>query len=163
MKVTFADQSHIHNLEAIVRATFHSACPEDSSGRAQAMYIDSHLAAKEFAQWLGSNRHKVWVALVAQQPVGFAVIENVLGDMAKLSKLYVLPDFQGKGIALGLHKAVLGYVKGLGIKKLCLSVYSGNLKAKSFYKKQGYRFLKECDFIMGAEIHKDYIYELSLV
>ncbi|WP_414153675.1 hypothetical protein [Psychrosphaera haliotis] len=58
---------------------------------------------------------------------------------------------------------MISYVISCGIKKLNLSVYSGNSKAKSFYEKQGFTLQKTCDFIMETEIHEDHIYELSVV
>jgi len=103
------------------------------------------------------------VALEGKEAVGLAVMETVTDNLAMLSKLYVLPNFQGKGIAFELYKTVLNYVITCGFKELNLSVYSGNLKAKSFYEKQGFILLKECDFIMETELHEDHVYELSVV
>ena len=57
----------------------------------------------------------------------------------------------------------MNHTKKSGYKKLNLSVYSGNLKAKAFYEKQGFKLVSDYDFLMETELHKDHIYELSVV
>ena len=163
MKISLAEPSHVNGLAYIVKSTFHLACPEDSNRDLQSVYISKHLSEHNFKQLLSSKKHKVWVALEGEGPVGLAVMEVVTDNLAMLSKLYVLPSFQGKGVAIELYKTVLNYVISCGVKKLNLSVYSGNSKAKSFYEKQGFILLETCDFIMETEIHEDHIYELSVV
>lgn len=163
MHISLATQSHIDGLAHIVKATFHLACPDNSDRDLQSIYIAKHLSANTFSQLICSTKHQVWVAIEGNTPVGLAVLELTSNDSAMLSKLYVLPTFHGQGIALALYKTTLNYVKTNGFKKLNLSVYSGNLKAKSFYEKQGFVLLKTCDFVMETEIHKDHIYELPII
>lgn len=163
MKITLAEQLHADKLQIIVKETFHFACPQDSNRDLQAKYIAKQLSSNHFRKIIGSNDNKVWVALDGSEPIGFAVLEKLSDDTALLSKLYVLSEFQGKGAAMKLADKVVGYAKDFGYKKITLSVYSGNLKAKSFYERQGFRFVNECDFVMETEIHKDHIYELSIV
>lgn len=163
MNISLADQSHIKGLAHIVKTTFHLACPEDSNRDLQSAYISKHLSVDNFSQLLSSKKHKIWVALEGKEPVGLAVMDAVTSDLAMLSKLYILPSFQGKSVAAELYKTVLNYVKISEFKKLNLSVYSGNSKAKSFYEKQGFMLVKKCDFIMETESHEDHIYELSVV
>jgi len=163
MNISLAEQSHINGLVQVLKNTFHLACPEDSSRDLQSLYISKHLSAHNFSQYLSSKKHKVWVALEGKEVVGLAVMEVISSDLAMLSKLYVLPSFQGKGLALALYNTLLNYVIISGFKKLNLSVYSGNLKAKSFYETQGFILLKKCDFAMETELHEDHIYELSVV
>ncbi len=96
MNITFAEQSHIDGLAYIVKTTFHLACPEDSNCDLQSAYISRHLSAHNFKQLLSSDNHKVWVALEGKEPIGLAVMERVSDKLATLSKLYVLPKYQGK-------------------------------------------------------------------
>lgn len=163
LNISLAEQSHIKGLAHIVETTFHLACPEDSNRDLQSTYISKHLSADNFSQLLNSKNHRVWVAIEGKEPVGLAVMDAVTSDLAMLSKLYILPSHQGTGVAAELYKTVLHYVKSSGFKKLNLSVFSGNSKAKSFYEKHGFILIKTYDFIMETETHEDHIYELSVV
>jgi ribosomal protein S18 acetylase RimI-like enzyme len=162
MKITFAEQSHIDRLAYIVRTTFHLACPKDSKRDLQSVYISKHLCAQSFKQLLSSEHYHIWVALEANQPIGFAVMQGMSDELAMLSKLYVLPDYQGKGVALSLYNAVVNHTKISGYTKLNLSVFSGNSKAKAFYEKQGFKLVGDHDFLMETELHKDHIYQLEV-
>ncbi|MFA0442277.1 hypothetical protein BCU70_03390 [Vibrio sp. 10N.286.49.C2] len=135
MSISLAEPLHINGLAHIVKSTFHLACPEDSNRDLQSVYISKHLSAYNFEQLLSSKSHQVWVALEEKEPIGLAVMETMTENLAMLSKLYVLPSFQGEGVALELYKTVLNYARACGFEELKLSVYSGNLKAKSFYEK----------------------------
>jgi GNAT superfamily N-acetyltransferase len=163
MNIMFAEQSHIDGLASIVRTTFHLACPKNSQRDLQSVYISKHLCAQSFKQLLSSEHHNIWVALEEKEPIGFAVMERMSDELAMLSKLYVLPDYQGKGAALSLYNAVVNHTKKSGYKKLKLTVYSGNLKAKAFYEKQGFILVGDHDFLMETELHKDHIYELEVI
>lgn len=162
MKIIIAEQTHSEALANIVRSTFHLACPENSDLDLQAKYIAKNLCAKHFESFINSEKHIVLVALEDSEPAGLAVIEKESDSVAFLSKLYVLPKYHGKGLALSLFNEALEKVKSLGLNTLKLSVYSGNIKAKAFYEKQGFKHTGNCDFLMETELHEDHMYELAI-
>ncbi|MFM2483496.1 GNAT family N-acetyltransferase [Celerinatantimonas yamalensis] len=91
------------------------------------------------------------------------VLEHISQDTAILSKCYVLSEFQGQGIASKLYASLLNHTKTSCYSTLHLFVYSGNNRAKSFYTKQGFKLIGTDEFSMESEVHKDEIYELSVV
>lgn len=163
MNITTAEHSHIESIAFIVKSTFHLACPKDSNRDLQSAYISKHLSCENFKQILSSDNHNVWVALDKKEPIGLAVLERLFDESAMLSKLYVLPAYHGNGVAYKLCSILLKYVKETGIKNLSLTVYSENLKAKSFYEKLGFKLVGEIDFRMETELHKDHVYAYPIL
>ena len=161
IKINLADQSHIEALVSIISSTFHLSCPKESS-RDLHIYMSKHFSKDTFSRLVASNHSFVWVALNNTQPIALAALEKETDTSAVLSKLYVLPEYHGLGIATMLCNALLKQAKHSGFKTLRLYVYSGNWKAKAFYEKLGFTFLEEVDFFMETEVHTDHIYELHV-
>ena len=162
MNIILAEKSHSKKLAEIIKATFHLACPESSDRNLQSIYTTKHLSAQSFKKLIDDERHKVWAAVDSKELVGFAVMVMDSDELPMLSKLYILPDYHGKRFAPKLCKAVIDYAKIRRYKALNLLVYSGNLKAKAFYEKQGFKLIGSCDFHMETEVHKDHLYQLLL-
>jgi GNAT superfamily N-acetyltransferase len=72
--------------------------------------------------------NRVWVALVDQQPVGFAAVEQQ-GAEAMLDHLWVLPDYIGRGIGRRLFLHVAAMVPRF--------VFTSDPHADDFYRKLG--------------------------
>lgn len=98
------------------------------------------------------------------QFVGFASYELNYenSNKAKIQKLYVLPQIQGKGIG----KKLIDFIKEIAVENknlsLVLNVNRFN-KAKDFYIKYGFEIIKEVKIDIGNDyIMDDYIMELQL-
>ncbi len=78
---------------------------------------------------------------------------------AEIYKLYVLPQYQGKGIGSALFNAVLAKLRSLDFKKVMLKSVALNSKANLFYEAMGCTFLGQRTFL-----HKELlnIYGLKL-
>jgi diamine N-acetyltransferase len=74
----------------------------------------------------------------------YGISENVY----KLHKIYVHPDYQGKGVGRLFINDVIGRVKAAGGTSLELDVNRYN-KAKLFYEKQGFTVYEEKDTDIG--------------
>ena len=66
-----------------------------------------------------------------------------------LTALYLLPDFQGRGIGKRLMKAVEEHATGRHIGEILVGVMVQNSRALGFYEKAGFRFIREEPFTMG--------------
>jgi ribosomal protein S18 acetylase RimI-like enzyme len=98
-----------------------------------------------------------------QNFIGFASYELNCNNSnkAKLQKLYVLPEIQGKGIG----KQVIDYIKDKVVLAnnlaLFLNVNKFN-KAKDFYQKYGFQIIKEEVIDIGNNyIMDDYVMEIE--
>ena len=66
-----------------------------------------------------------------------------------LTALYLLPDFQGRGIGKRLVRAVEEHAAGRHIEEILVGVMVQNSRALGFYEKEGFQFTREEPFIMG--------------
>ncbi|AMQ58101.1 GNAT family N-acetyltransferase [Algoriphagus sanaruensis] len=85
------------------------------------------------------------------------------GPKAKLHKIYLLPEAQGKGAGKALILEVAGRAKKSGQKSLLLNVNKYNQKAIDFYLKMGFQEIyKEVIDIGNGYVMDDVVMELNL-
>ena len=85
------------------------------------------------------------------------------GPKAKLHKIYLLPEAQGKGAGKSLILEVAGRAKKSGQKSLLLNVNKYNQKAIDFYLKMGFQEIyKEVIDIGNGYVMDDVVMELNL-
>ena len=75
----------------------------------------------------------------------------------ELRKFYIDAAFHGRGVAKALMKEVLAIAADGREGTLWLSVFSGNERAISFYKKCGFSIAGTQDFIVGTDCQQDYL------
>ncbi|MCS7143314.1 MAG: GNAT family N-acetyltransferase [Aigarchaeota archaeon] len=103
--------------------------------------IDS---VKKHLSWVtesGSEMEKIFIAIVGDKVVG-------LGHLTFFQKTWkkhvctlgiVIEDgWQGKGIGKSIMNYMISFAKQKGIKKVWLSVYADNLRARQLYEKMGF-------------------------
>lgn len=77
-----------------------------------------------------------WVCELADKIVGFAIVDIT---HASVWALFVLPEYEGKGIGRALHDQMLQWSFGhAGLKQLWLSTDPGT-RAAAFYRKAGWQ------------------------
>lgn len=96
--------------------------------------------------------------------LGFAAYSLLDGvnQVYKLQKIYVLPEFQGRGLGSGLISEVISRVRQQGGEKLRLNVNRFN-SAKGYYEKIGFKVIATVDIPIGRGFFmNDYIMELDI-
>jgi len=71
------------------------------------------------------------------------------GKIAVIHRLMVHPKYEGKGIARDLVEFIEKLARENGYTALRLDVFSQNLRAINFYKKQGYKVSRKVNFRKG--------------
>jgi diamine N-acetyltransferase len=100
----------------------------------------------------------------ATQALAFAVVspENQPESTTKISKFYIRPDAQGKGIGKKLMNALLERAKAEKFKKILLNVNRFNEKAIFFYEKCNFVKLYQEDIAVGKYWMNDFVMGLDL-
>ena len=104
--------------------------------------IDSASVAKEAEALNDSDR----VTLVAESEGKMVGLCTIGISEGLLKQCYVLPEYNGKGIARELVNRIESIAQEKGLSSLRLS---SSLIALDFYKKQGYRELNSYDYDLG--------------
>ena len=113
-------------------------------------YFNNYYAEGNFAQLYEEKESIGFVAEVKNNIVGYARMKfNHEHQRCYLESLYVLPEFQGKGIGMGLLKVVEKTALQHSYQQIWLGVMEQNVPSLEWYKKLGFKFVEQSPFQMG--------------
>ena len=144
-------------LAAVAARTFPLACPPSIAPENIASFIDTNLSAERFAEYLADPRRAVITARQDGRIVGYAMLIRGVGPDAELSKIYLLEDFHGTGLATALMDAALTTAAQWGAGSVWLGVNQENQRAQRFYAKNGFKVSGTRTFQVGDRRENDYV------
>jgi len=160
-RATVADAQALSRLSA---AVFPLGCPANTRPEDLAEYINRELTPKRFRALLQDDRIVILAVRISDQLVGYALIARGASHpqvrssvQFELRRFYIDAAYHGRGVANTLMKEVLAVAADGCEGALWLSVFSGNQRAISFYKRWGFRIAGTQDFLVGADCQKDYV------
>jgi len=133
----------------------------------QIQYMLENIYSSNSLQYqISQQHHSFLLAMEEELPIAFASFSNVSIDTKqnkfKLHKLYVLPEYQGKGIGKSMIEYISGKIKSSNNTTLVLNVNRFN-NAVEFYKRSGFRVTKEEDIDIGdGFLMNDYVMEKKI-
>lgn len=142
---------------------FPLGCPANTKPEDLAEYIGRELTPERFCALLEGNRNVILIAHIAEKLAGYALIAHGSAPPqrqlagSELRKFYLDAAYHGRGIANALMKEVLAFAADGPEGTLWLSVFSGNGRAISFYRKWGFRIAGVQGFVVGADCQQDYL------
>ncbi len=165
-QATLADA---HGLHLVAAATFPLACPPGSTVASQDAFIREHLSVAAFTQYLADPDRELFVSTAGASLGGYTMV--VFGEptdadaaasvttrpTAELSKVYVLPEWQGSGIAAALVEASVAAALARGARSVWLGVNQLNARANRFYEKCGFERVGTKKFRVGDVFEDDYV------
>jgi ribosomal protein S18 acetylase RimI-like enzyme len=161
-------------LAELAKLTFPLACPPGSAPEAIDEYIATHLTSERFAGYLADPGRVLTVAEDETGLCGYTMLilgetddEDVAAAIGirptiELSKVYVLPGSHGRGVAAPLMQATLDAAEDTGAAGIWLGVNQKNARAVRFYEKSGFVIVGEKTFLLGPELHHDFVMERAL-
>jgi len=170
-KATGADASALHDVAAV---TFPLACPPHTTAEAIADFIATQLSVDAFERYLADPQRELFVVESDGAAIAYAMV--VYGDpkdadvaaavvarpAAELSKLYVLPDHHGGGLAASLVDTVVASATARGASVLWLGTNQENGRANRFYEKVGFTLAGTKKFLVGDRYEDDNVWARSL-
>ncbi|MCV7032603.1 GNAT family N-acetyltransferase [Mycobacterium sherrisii] len=145
-------------LARVAALTFPLACPPTAAAENIASFIEANLSPDRFAQYLADPDRAVITATQSGRIVGYAMlIRDSDATRAELSKIYVLPDQHGRGVASALMQRALDVARSWGAGRVWLGVNQENQRAQRFYAKCGFRINGTRTFQVGAQVENDYV------
>lgn len=156
-------------LARIAAVTFPLACPPHTTPEAIAAFIGLNLSEGRFAEYLADPDRELLIAEDSAGAAGYAMVVHgepsdpdvaaVVGarPTSELSKLYVMPDRHGGGIAADLIEDAVT----LAVEHRALSIWLGvnqlNARANRFYEKHGFAIAGTKRFLVGDRYEDDYV------
>lgn len=168
-RIAAAIEADIDELADIAARTFPLACPPSATPENILAFIEANLSAARFAEYLADSGRVVLSAREGTRMLGYAMLIRGVGDdpdvqravparpAVELSKLYVLPDRHGAGVAAALMDAAMTRGTDLGATCMWLGVNQENQRAQRFYAKHGFTINGTKTFHLGARVEKDLV------
>ena len=164
MQIYRATADDAQALSRFSARIFPLGCPANTRPEDLADYINRELTPERFLDLLRDEQIEILAVKIQNTLAGFALIardssardEQSFGEV-ELRKFYVDPPYHGRGVANTLMQKVLASADVQGASTLWLSVFSGNPRAISFYKRWGFRVIGSRIFLVGTDEQKDYL------
>ncbi|MFC9995605.1 GNAT family N-acetyltransferase [Nocardia sp. NPDC127526] len=167
-RATPADAETLSEVAAI---TFPLACPPETTPEDTAEFIANVLSPQRFTEYLTDPTRTVLKAVAEDKLIGYALLNAFaptdpdviaalgaeLDNLIEVSKVYVLPDHHGGGVSAQLMTAALDAARAGGATGAWLGVNQKNVRAQRFYAKQGFTVAGTKTFLVGAQLHNDYV------
>ena len=87
------------------------------------------------------NIKNVIVAYVNQQPVAAGAFKKFSPEAVEIKRMFVMPDFRGRGIAFQVLQELESWAVGLGYSYCILETGKKQPEAIALYKKSGYEVI----------------------
>lgn len=124
--------------------TFTGTCTEEDMQQ----FLDDYFSLEQTQKELSDPNDLFYFAEVDGKPVGYIRIMEDYRSLElmekwkslELKRIYVLKEFQGKGIAQVLMNFVLGYARQNQYEVVWLGVWEHNKRAQKFYSRYGFEF-----------------------
>jgi len=124
-----AMSSEIHTAYAIVAEYY------------EAMEVVARDAPEEFARLYFEEGAGIWLARLEETVIGCIALRAMpqFARGGEVKRLYVQPDYRGRGIAAALHDALQSYARNFCYRWLYLDTADNMKAAIRFYEAQGYK------------------------
>ena len=163
-------------IAAVAAATFGDASPASLPPEVIQAHIDEHLNERVVAAWIADPARIVLVGGTAPDEVlGYAMLETAatpeapvvehLGETpaGHLSKVYVLAESRGTGLAETLVRDGVARLEALGFRHVWLGTNAQNARANAFYERLGFETIGARTFVVGGtRVEDDWVRLLSL-
>ncbi|AQA20857.1 acetyltransferase domain protein [Rhodococcus sp. MTM3W5.2] len=161
-------------LAALATQTFPLACPPTATETEVADFVATMLSEARFTEYLAAPDRTVLKAIGADGIIGYSMLidgtpedPDVLAAVTllptlEISKLYVLPDRHGDGVAAALMTAALDHARALGAAGVWLGVNQVNTRAQRFYAKHGFERVGTKTNLVGGQLHHDFVMQRAV-
>ena len=114
-------------------------------------YFDMVYTVEELSKLQASRYFHGLLAEVNGVSAGYAKVRYAPEEKrCYVSSLYVLPGYQGKGLGRMLLAKAETHALAFGVKEIWLGVMVQNAPALEWYQRNGFVFVEEQPFTMGA-------------
>jgi diamine N-acetyltransferase len=163
VEITEANAKHIPVIVGIAETTWAATYRTILKPEEMRYMLDRLYSAPSLQGVMADGSQKFLLVKDKQGYAGFASYGKRQGDpgVFKLHKIYVLPAHQGKGYGKLLIDAVKQQLRAEDAIMLDLNVNRDN-PAQHFYKKLGFKVIREEDVPIGQYFMNDYVMRLDL-
>lgn len=169
IKIIKALTNDVMQLQKIGRETFIETFSEENTEENMKKYLEEGFSAEKLLTELKNIHSEFYFAEQNKQIIGYLKInfgssQTELKDTnaLEIERIYVLKEFHGKKIGQLLYQKALDIAHQKKMKYVWLGVWEKNLRAISFYKKNGFVEFDKHIFVLGNDKQTDSMMKLEL-
>lgn len=165
-RVTLND---ISALQKIGRQTFFETFSSGNTVQNMNKYLDECFSVEKLTNELNNKDSEFYFAVLENSIIGYLKLnsgkaQTELKDnkALEIERIYILKEFQGKNVGQLLYEKALNIAKKKNADFVWLGVWEKNLRAISFYKKNGFIEFDKHIFVLGNDSQTDIMMKLLL-
>ncbi|SFH06203.1 GNAT family N-acetyltransferase [Pedobacter insulae] len=165
-KVTLND---ILQLQQIGRQSFSETFSSSNTEENMRTYLEEGFSTEKLSGELNNEDSAFYFALSENDTVGYLKVNfgksqtELQDDRAlEIERIYVLKEFHGKKVGQILYEKAIEIAKQKSCNYVWLGVWEENLRAISFYKKNGFVEFDKHIFKLGDDEQTDIMMKLKL-
>ena len=166
VKATTAD---VDQLQKIARQTFYETFAAQNTEENMAQYLAEGFSIEKLTAELNDPNSVFYFALFQQKTIGYLKLnfgpsQTELHDRQSLEieRLYVSKEFHGKKVGQLLYHKAIEIAQQKNVSFIWLGVWEENLRAISFYQKNGFVAFDKHIFRLGDDEQTDILMKLEL-
>lgn len=165
-KVTLND---IAQLQKIGRQTFIETFSEANSEENMKNYLEEGFSIEKLTNEINNKNSEFYFATFNNEIIGYLKLnfgdsQTELNDhkALEIERIYVSKEFHGKKVGQFLYDKAIQIAKQKNAEYVWLGVWEENLRAISFYKKNGFVEFDKHIFKLGKDEQTDIMMKLKL-
>jgi ribosomal protein S18 acetylase RimI-like enzyme len=165
-KVTLND---VNQLQKIGRLTFSETFSGDNSEEDMKKYLDENFSVEKLTEELNNKNSEFYFALLDNTVIGYLKLnfgesQTELKDnkALEIERIYVPKEYHGQSVGQILYEKAIQVAKQKDTDYVWLGVWEENLRALSFYKKNGFIEFDKHIFKLGNDEQTDIMMKLQL-
>lgn len=162
-------QNDLDQLQAIGKQTFYETFAAGNTEENMKKYLDEGFAAAQLKAQLNDPNSEFYFATLHDTVIGYLKLNfgrsqtELQDDKAlEIERIYVLKEFHGRKVGQLLYEKAMEIAKQKAAGYVWLGVWEENLRAISFYKKNGFVEFDKHIFKLGNDEQTDIMMKLQL-
>lgn len=155
IQIRSASITDVIGIQTVARRTWNSTYAGIIPAEVQDRFLDNYYSLPALQESIAQGNSWFFVAAALEEIVGYAQFFMRTGEdkSGELTRIYVLPEWQGKGIGKRMLDQGVSALKQAGADCLFVTVERDNLIGRGFYEKQGFYQAREFTYeLAGLEL-----------
>ena len=159
----------LEKLQEIGRKTFEETFSESNSEVNMNNYLEDSFSKEKLTAELQNKNSEFYFAILEDEVIGYLKInfgesQTELKDKnaLEIQRIYVAKEFHGKSVGQILYDKAIEIAKQKASEYVWLGVWEENLRAISFYKKNGFVAFDKHVFRLGDDEQTDIMMKMKL-
>ena len=168
IEIRLANLKDAEQIADFSRETFFQTFAPFNTKADMVFFMSEQFSKEKLIEQVSEKGNTFLLAYVNKEISGYAFVkvgthEDISNDKAiEISRIYVRDAFIGKGVGKSLMKAVISIAKEMHKEIIWLGVWKYNQRAILFYTSFGFEKVGEQDFLLGEDLQRDWVMQLSL-